>query len=263
MKRAYVDVPEGQIHYRTEGSGEPLLLLHMADSSSDEYKRVIPFLSKSYRAIAMDYLGFGESDKPPREYSIPDHTRTVVSFMDALGIEKASIVGHHTGAEIGAELAATWPDRVDKLVLSSCPYFRTESERKAHTQSPNFRRVKIDPDGGHLMEWWRRSKRYGDPVEIVDERALDFHKAGPRGEELHDEAFAYEPKLPQTLPRIKCPTLVLSGTRDHFHPAQEEVKRLIPRSKLTIIENGPVYIDRVMPKEFAEAILTFLENPGV
>ena len=46
MKKAYADIPEGQMHYRIEGTGEPILLLHAAVSSSDEYARVIPFLSK-------------------------------------------------------------------------------------------------------------------------------------------------------------------------------------------------------------------------
>ena len=59
MKKAYVDIPEGQIHYRIEGSGEPVLLLHAAVTSSDEYTRVIPFLAKTYCAIAMDFLGNG------------------------------------------------------------------------------------------------------------------------------------------------------------------------------------------------------------
>ena len=65
MKRGYVDVPEGQVHYRAEGSGDAIILLHMASSSSGEYSRVIPFLAKTYHAIAMDFLGFGESAPAP------------------------------------------------------------------------------------------------------------------------------------------------------------------------------------------------------
>ncbi len=263
MKRAYTDVPEGQIHYRTEGSGEPILLLHMACCSSDQYTRVIPFLSGSYRPIAMDFLGYGESDKAPREYQISDHAQTVVSFMDSVGIDKVSLVGRGAGAHVGMELAATLPDRVDKLVLSTCPYWRYEDERMLYTKETRYGRVELNPEGWHLIEWWRRAKRYGDPVEIVEERVLEFHKAGPRGEELHWASFNYGSKLNAMLPLIKCPTLVLSGTRDHFCPVAEDVRRLIPRSKLTIIEDAAVYADRVKPKEVAEAILTFLQNPGV
>jgi len=261
MKLAYADVPEGQIHYRTEGNGEPVLLLHMGGSSSDEYTRVLPFLSKTYCAIAMDFLGYGDSDPAPRQYQISDHAQTVVSFMDSLGIRKTSIVGHHAGAQVAAELAVTWPERVEKLVLSSCPYWRYENERVAASKEAVLKCAKINQDGWHLMEWWQRAKRYEDPVEIVDEITLAFHKAGLRGEELDLATYAYDTKL--KLPLIKCPTLVLSGTRDSFCAVVQDVKSLIPRSKITVIKNGSVFIGRVMPKEFAEAILVFLKDPGV
>jgi len=97
MKRAYADIPEGQIHYRIEGSGDIVLLLHAATTSSLEYAKVIQFLSKNYCAVAMDFMGNGDSDQPPYQYQVEDHARTVVSFMNALGIDEASVVGHHCG----------------------------------------------------------------------------------------------------------------------------------------------------------------------
>jgi len=69
MKRAFIDTPEGQIHFRTEGRGEPVLLLHKASLSSEEYKEMIPILAKNYRVIAIDVLGCGDSDQPPFEPS--------------------------------------------------------------------------------------------------------------------------------------------------------------------------------------------------
>ena len=84
------------MHYRIEGDGEPILLLHMAVSSSDEFTRAMHFLSRNFRAIAPDFLGAGDYDPAPNEYQIPDHALTVVHFMDSLGIKKANIVGHHS-----------------------------------------------------------------------------------------------------------------------------------------------------------------------
>ena len=81
------------MHYRIEGKGEPILLLHMAVASSDEYTRVMHFLSKKYCAIALDFLGTGDSDPAPYAYQVSDHARSVVSFMDSLGIKKASYSG--------------------------------------------------------------------------------------------------------------------------------------------------------------------------
>ncbi len=151
---------------------------------------------------------------------------------------------------------------MDKLILSSLGYSRSErGDIAAIKKEPDIYRVEIMQDGSHLMEWWRQAARWGDTPDIVDERALEYHKAGPRGGELHWAASTYDVK--SKLPLIKCPTLVLSGTRDPHYPMREEIGSLIPISKIITIENGPCYISRVMPKEFAEAILTFLENPTV
>jgi pimeloyl-ACP methyl ester carboxylesterase len=261
MKRSYADVPEGQIHYRIEGSGETLLLLHAAVTSSDEYTRVIPFLAKTYCAIAMDFLGNGDSDPAPYPYRIIDHARTVVSFMDCLGIKYANVLGHHVGASVATEIAVTWPDRVNKLVLSGSGIRPELDEGISFKDPPNFTSaVEITPDGSHLMEWWRRAALWGDPPDIVEERVLEYIKAGQRGEEIHWAARNYNLKV--RLPLINCPTLVLIGTKDPFYRFAERVKNLVPKSNFTIIENGPIHIDRVMPKEFAEAILSFLHGPN-
>ena len=123
MKRTYANIPEGQLHYRTEGNGEPLLLLHAAVSSSNEFTRVIPFMSKYYRVVVMDYLGHAESDPAPYQYQMIDHARTAVSVLYSLGIKKASILGKNAGANVAAELVINWPERVNRLVLSSAGYF--------------------------------------------------------------------------------------------------------------------------------------------
>ena len=94
MKRGYVDTADGQIHYVTEGSGNPLLLLHMSPRSWTLYRRMIPLLSSIRRVIAMDTLGFGNSDPIPSNYrEISDYAQNVAHFLDALGIEKTDIWG--------------------------------------------------------------------------------------------------------------------------------------------------------------------------
>ena len=261
MKRAYADIPEGQIHYRTEGNGEVVLLLHAGVTSSDEYKRVIPFLSKTYCAIAPDFMGNGDSDPAPYAYDIIDHARTMVHFMDSLGIKKASVVGQHVGGKIGLEMAVTWPERISKLVLSSINYPESE-EDKVFKDPPNFMgRVEIKADGSHLMEWWRRSDLWGHPLDITNDRVIEYIKAGPRGEEIHWAGGDYDPR--PKLPLVRCPTLVFSATHDPFCVMAEPVHKLVPGSKLKIIKNGPIDIDRVWPKEFAEAVLSFLSTSGV
>ena len=258
MKRAFTDIPEGQIHYRTEGAGEAVLLLHPGVGSSDAFTKVLPSLSQKYCAIAPDFLGNGDSDPAPHIYEMIDHARIIVSFMDSLGIKKANIVGHHTGAKVAAEIAINWPERVNKLVLSALGYWQA-TENIANKEPTDFTsRVEIKPDGSHLMEWWRRAAMWQDPLDIIEASVIEYVKAGPRGEEIHWTARNWETKT--RLPLINCPTLILSGAQGLFHSSAEQVKKLVPNSKLTIIANGPPRMERTMPKEFAEAILNFLDN---
>src|ERR1035437_6590458 len=116
MKRGYADTPEGQIHYMSAGVGEPLLLLHQTGSSR-QYRKLMPMLAEHYRIYAPDNLGSGNSDPLPANVQIPDLARSMVHFMDFLGIDKAHIFGFHTGNKIATEMAAAWPDRVDRLML--------------------------------------------------------------------------------------------------------------------------------------------------
>ena len=257
MKRAYTNIPEGQMHYRFEGEGEPILLLHMAVASSDEFSRVKHFLSPKYCAIALDFLGAGDSDPSPYEYKVLDHARTVISFMDSLKIKKAIIVGHLLGGHIAAEVAINWPERVDRLILAGPGSFEESGTTNVDKPNDFIKQVEIKADGSHLLEWWRRASLLGDYfLDILEERAIEYVKAGPRGEEAHWTGTSYN-VMPR-LPLITCPTLVLDATYYLFHYQAKTVKSLIPNSKLTTIENGPMYLDRAMPKEFAEAIINFL-----
>lgn len=260
MKRAYVDIPEGQVHYRTEGQGFPVLLLHQSVCSSDEYSRVIPFLSSDYWVIAMDTLGFGESDKPPRPYGIADYARSVVSFLDALGIDKACVVGHHTGASIAVELAAAYPGRVHRLVLSGCPFHGERNASLFPGYVEAFKPLDITEDGAYMGQIWGKLQicTPEDRSDIRFEVATEYLKAGSRGEEAHwaSKAFDTRPRLPL----IECSTLVLSGREDLFAPTVDEVCSLIPDSQSLIIEGERTGIPilRESPDLFAQEVLKFL-----
>jgi len=269
-KRAYAEIPEGQVHYRYEGSGEPLLLLHQTPFSSDEYSLMIPILADGgYRIVAMDTLGYGGSDKPPRPYLIEDYARSIASFIEVLGIEKTSVVGHHTGASLGIELAASFPNRVDKLIISGCSLY-TPEERQTRISNPKLGLKEITRDGSFLMEnwdsiWKSKSPDVNTAANMTLEIAFRFFTAkmmaGPRLHDAHQAAYRYE-KEPK-LSLIKSPTLVLSGTEDMFYGTIETVKSLIPRSRKQVITGAGNHITNQKPNEFAQAILDFLENSAV
>lgn len=264
MKKAYAQIPEGQVHYVTDGSGDPVLLLHQTPMSSDEYSGIVPILAQSYRVIAMDTLGYGNSDIPPREYEVEDYARSVISFLDVLGIKKTSIVGHHTGASIAVEVAAKNPDRVDKLILSGCPTMDAKEWEEflasSRRQSPP---PEIADDGQFIMNSWQLFKRWApntDPKTRIRPLVLSLMQyIRP-----YDAHYAvYRHNIKPLLPLIQSPTLLIGGTRDIIFNLLERTQSLLPRSKTKIFEDAGVLICFEKPREFAQAILDFMKDPTV
>jgi pimeloyl-ACP methyl ester carboxylesterase len=114
----FVVVSDRHIHYVEAGEGEPVLLIPGAFSTYRDWNRIIPFLSKQYRVLAIDYLGVGDSDKPRSGagYTIEAQADLIVEMMDILHIPKADIVGVSYGGGIALNIATRYPDRVNKIV---------------------------------------------------------------------------------------------------------------------------------------------------
>jgi len=260
MTRGFVDTPDGQIHYRTAGSGRPVLLLHQTPRSSDEYRDVLPILGREFRAVAMDTIGYGDSHKPRGTCTIEDYADGARRFLDGLGIARTMVVGHHTGAVVALELAAAHPDRVERLVLSASPFVDAEDRERRKTRPP-IDEVRLKPDGSHLAELWQRRLSFypKDRPDLLTRFVIDALRAGEKVEEGHRAVGAY--RMEDRIGRIRCPTLVVCGTEDPFsYPRMELVARRIPGSRAVPIPGGTVAMVDQMPEAFAAAILEFLRG---
>jgi pimeloyl-ACP methyl ester carboxylesterase len=260
VRRAFVDTQGGQIHYAEAGRGKPVLLLHQTPRSWDEYRDVLPILGKKYRAIAMDTVGFGDSYRLRDEPSIERYARGVIDFLNALSIERVSLVGHHTGGVIGVEVAASYPDRVEKLILSSTPYVDAEDRERRKTRPP-IDDVQPKEDGTHLAELWQRRAPFypKNRPDLLTRFVLDALKIWGRVEEGHQAVNRY--KMEEKTPLIKAPTLVLAGTEDPFSfprmtPLSEHISGSIPVE----IRGGMVPMVDQMPETFARIVLNFLDE---
>ena len=263
MKRAYVDTPEGQIHYQIEGSGKPLVLLHQGGFTSDEFLKVMPILSKHYRVIARDMLGYGMSDPNPPDYEIEDYARADINFLNALGIIKTSFVGVHTGASIAVEIAAAHPEVVDKLVLFGTPSFPPDV-REACIKSYTFSPVEIKEDGSHFtLRFWKAARKFGPLATPEVLNMVTIASAMATGGAFHGQHAAFLHNTKERLPLIKSPALLISGSEDKLHSRHEAVKSLIPQCQVKIIEGIDDFGVLEKPDEFAQAVLDFLKNPGI
>ena len=267
IKRAFLDTDDGQILYRIGGDGKPLLLLHMNPRSGDEYRELMPILAQQRRVMAMDLMGFGDSDKPPRMYHITDYAKTVIALLDKLGIEQTSILGNHTGAFVATEVAAAYPNRVDKLILGNVPSFGEEGKTKLEELFDIG--FKIEEDGSHLMKRWLARSRYVGSAELNHRWVLDDLKCF--GHPLYAvwAVGNYCLEAEERLGMIKCPTLILWGLDDvrefeRLGLAKAEnrhfVVKAIPNSKEVEFEEGTICMMIQMPKEVSKVVLDFLNE---
>ena len=264
MKRFFFDTPDGQIHYYMAGSGEPpIILIHQTPRSSDEYISTMPILAKNRRVVAMDTIGYGDSDKPPKRYRIEDYAKTVIMLLDNLSINKAVVVGHHTGSKTAIEVAAAYPERVDKLVLVGPYYWKDEERELGISQVGAWAEEEIKADGSHLMNMWQAAMhKLEGHLDIVNRRVVDNLKAGVESAHRgHWASASY--KQEERLPLIKAPTLIIWGTKDiewhdelGFHKGN--IDKEIPKCIVVEIQGGGRELPSEMPEEFARVIFDFI-----
>jgi pimeloyl-ACP methyl ester carboxylesterase len=259
IERSFLSVASGRVHLAAAGAGRPILLLHQTPRSWDEYREVLPLLGRHHRAIAMDSMGFGDSDPlPAGTISIESLAVAAHEVLVALGHRRAVVVGHHTGAAIATEIAAAYPDSVDALVLSACPYVDAARRAAAHGKHI-IDDVTPRADGGHIADLWAMRQPFypANRPDLLERFVVDALKAGPLSAEGHRMVDRYE--MEKRLPLVRCPTLVIAPTADpHAYPHAPKVAKAIGGSVLIEIDNGMVPLPDQMPQEFAEAVHRFV-----
>lgn len=109
-----------QVHYLDEGEGPALVMLHGNPTWSFLYRRMVPYLSDRFRCVAIDYPGFGLSTAPEGyEFTPKEHANVVEGFVDALGLDRFSLVMQDWGGPIGLEVALDRPQSIQALILGN------------------------------------------------------------------------------------------------------------------------------------------------
>jgi len=258
IDRVFVQTRLGRIHAAIAGTGFPVLLLHQTPRSWTEYRDVLPLLGSGLRAIAMDTLGFGDSDLPADAPSIELWAQGALALLDGLGVREFAVVGHHTGAVVAMELAVVAPDRAKALVLSACPYVDAPRREKHHGMRV-IDEVEIRADGTHLTELWQRRQPFypaGD-TDLLHAFMVDALRAGSMAVEGHRVVNRY--RMEDRLGKIQCPTLVIDPMGDpHAHPAAPKVAGAIAGSVLREVSGGMVPLPDQMPEAFAGLVRDFV-----
>jgi pimeloyl-ACP methyl ester carboxylesterase len=255
----YVQTRYGQIHYVEQGAGMPVLLLHQTPRSVDEYRDVLPLLADSFRAIAMDTLGFGASARPTEAWSIDLFAGGVLALVDALGLDRFGLVGHHTGGVIAVEVAACASDRVGALVLSGTPYVDAARRVDVAANRPAIDEVTVRSDGAHLTELWQKRMPFypADRPDLLARLVADGLRVLDRVEEGHRAVNAY--RMEERIGAVTAPTHVVCGELDTFsRPDMGFLVQAIAGATSELVPDTGVPAVDHRPAEFVAAIKPFL-----
>mgnify|MGYP000514461902 CR=1 FL=1 len=267
IRKGYADGRWGQIHYvectaDKPGGGTPLVLVHQSPTDSVQFARVLkPLARRGLRAIAIDLPGFGGSDAPDAPPVIADYAHIVPAVLDHLGIPRASLVGHHTGAVVITEVALQCPDRVHKVVLNGPLPMSDEERGQWRTLLAREKEWNLRWDGSHILELW--NFRFGAQPAWTDLEA--FHAnfihgllAGRTVWYAHDAVMAYRHE--EAVDKLKQPVLLLANTGDAIYYLSQRARERWPKFAYTELAGGTIDIIDEQPDAWSDAVARFING---
>lgn len=262
-RRGYADGPFGQIHYQICGEGTPLVLLHQAPMASGQFDNVYaPLATRGFRVISIDMPGFGMSDPTHFVPGVGDYAAVVPPVLDALKIDRAAILGHHTGALAATEAALRFPDRISALIVNG-PLIVTDAERENFMAG--LHKWELDysarPEAAHMVELFGIRNRLAHGA-IPPARLSDYvvQSLIGRGPFWYGHHAAYTYRLDDTLPRIVQPGMILSNSGDMIYPHAGRAHALRPDFAFVALEGGGIDIVDEQPDAWADAVAAFLHG---
>lgn len=256
IRYAYVDTPAGQIHvHRRAGTGIPIVLLHQTALSARSLDPLIEALALPHPLIAPDLPGFGNSATPAGDPTIADYARTLLDALDGLGVDRFHLFGHHTGATIAVEIAATVPQRTASAMLCGLPLM-TAAERA------DFAAALGDPiapvaDGAHLLANWRYTHAHnpGCALPAIHDAVVDMLRNWRARPHAYRAVAGHDTAL--VAARVSAPVLLLSAPGDYFHAHLDRARALFPQAPVAIT-GGDNLQTATDPHGIAAAMRAFL-----
>ena len=239
IRKAYADTPAGQVHYRfQEGPGTALVFLHRTPSSSVSFEPVMAAMDGERAIYAFDTPGFGGSFDPTGPADISDYRDWMLAAIDAAGIARCHLYGHHTGTHIAAEIAAARPGLVASLMLNGVAYLDDAEREQFRSQVGTA--PQPDPEGAYLLPVFQLMKSLFPAwnAELVHREFTGAMRS------THTRDFAFQAiwnqDFPAVLSQTRCPVLALSCSDDFFAPYLDRVPQGHPGAKTVVQGQGIV-----------------------
>ncbi len=262
-----VTLSSGPVHYLHAGTGSPLLLLHGWGGSSRYWRYTIAQLAHTHSIYALDLPGYGASPPLNEPVNAERFADLIIGFADALGLEQFDLNGHSFAASIAVYVAARWPQRVRRLILTCASTYRNERERRVVQQLHRVLALWIKlrkPWMEHKPLIYRTVVRrffYRMPTDntIIQDSFADFLRMDRRTA-LESAASAGSPNYNAFLQQVTVPTLLIGARHDAIMPAAglPIVARLIPDCRLIWIEKCGHLPMIECPDEYNRVVRDFL-----
>ena len=226
------------------GEGRPVVALHGWGGSLLSFWPVAERLSPNgYQVHLLDLPGFGQSSPPPQTWGVADYAHFVMDYLDTAGLKQSAILGHSFGGRIALVLAATYPERVRKMILANSAGLRTPPTVKQQLRSLAARTVRNVLTLAHLGSVRKRLQdRYNQRYA-----SEDFLAAGALRETF---VRVIEEDLTAYAQRVTAPTVLIWGDRDTETPLWQgqKLEQLIPDAGLIVFQGAGhfAYLDRLV-----------------
>ena len=227
---AFVYLGDRRVYYRWAGQGPAIVLLHQSPRTSAEHADWMRTLGDRYLVIAPDTPGYGFSDALPEQFGatwIDHYVDALADLLDALGLDRPTLYGSHSGAIIAVRFAGRYPNRISALVANGI--MLSDVAERADLAAYYLDPIRPRWDGAHLAEiwsrlrdqlvfypWYRRTPAaridWAQPLAETDASALDMLRAGDRYRGAYGAVLGYD--IRPDLERLACDTLLIVAKPD-------------------------------------------------
>ncbi|MEA1953578.1 MAG: alpha/beta fold hydrolase [Campylobacterota bacterium] len=259
-----IQVNHVSLYYEIHGAGEPLMLVAGLGSDSQSWQPIIEELSQHFLLITPDNRGTGRTVPQDAETSIQQIADDCMALASYLGFSSFNLLGHSMGGFVALDLAARYPDTVDRLILASTS---TSNSKCNDVLFANW--VSTLESGMDTIEWfrsifyWLFTEHFFENENAVD-AALHYAVDYPHPQ----SAVAFRKQVEviagfdcfEQLSEITAKTLVISGQEDILFPPDVSVSlvQAIPGAAFSVIAHAAHSIHMEQPQVFTECVLDFL-----
>jgi 3-oxoadipate enol-lactonase len=251
------------IRVEVTGEGHPLLLVMGLGAGLDTWLAQRDVFAARYRVIAFDNRGAGASDCPDPPWTVADMAADAIGILDALGIERAHVLGVSMGGMIAQEMAIRHPERIGRLVVA-VSFARPDPIRRTFLLQRSWARMRgADPHAESVasLPWLLTPALLNDPPRLAT--VLDVIGAmrfmEPQAYARQIDAILEHTTLAR-LPEVRAPTLVLAAAEDVLTPVylSEEIAAAIPDAHLQVLPRGGHGVLIEYADDFNRAVLEWL-----